>query len=398
MRIQFNQPKYVLPLIATPFIFLLFHLNKDLFAEKAKDKEALTLEQREEINPNMPQANLDKRDIKSKFDSFKERFKRREDYTAILGLEEEAEEEKKAESLYSEEEKKIIDSINAAIMDGKQRDFMTHVKERNNAVKNTMKRQPTSHARQGLHAESIPADESDYEREMRMFREQMKIMDSLTKTPEQQQAEALAALQQQQTLEEARRKEALVDVQKAGSNPMADHFNTIVADERKQFIRAILDEGLKVFEGSRVRIRLMDDIEAGDYLVEKGTYLFGTVQSFFQQRVHILISSMLVDDQILPVELALYDNDGLPGLYVPGSNFRDFTKELAGNVSSGSNIQLGGQDPQTQHQFFYGIAQRALQSTTRAAGKATRRNKAFLKYNTIVYLVGPDDLKKEPKN
>ena len=391
MRIHFTQPKYVLPLIATPFIFLLFHLNKDLFAEKVQDQEVLALEQREEINPDMSRANLDKRDIKSKFDSFKDRFKRRDDYTAMLGLEEEVAEEKKAESLYSEEEKRIIDSVNAAIMDGKQQDFMTNVNERNNSKVNNADRHPKRQTT------SRRITESDYDREMRMFREQMKVMDSLTKTPEQQQAETLDSLQQQQARLEADRIQALVDVQKAGSNRMTDQFNTIVADVRKQFIRAILDEGLKFFEGSRVRIRLMDDIEAGDYLVEKGTYLFGTVQSFSQQRVHIQVSSMQVDGKILPVVLTLYDNDGLPGLYVPGSKFRDFTKELVGNVSSGNNIQLGGQDPQNQSQFFYGIAQRALQSTTRAAGKATRRNKAFLKYNTIVYLVGPDDLK-EPKN
>ena len=322
----------------------------------------------------MPSANLDRKDIQSKFNNFKDRFGKRDDFTAMLGLEDEGLDEEVVESLYSDEEKRLIDSLNAAIMDGKNRDFMTSVNQK--GYRPETKRRPTA-ARE---------TETEYDREMRMFREQMTILDSLTKSPEQLEAERLAALEQEQ---EAFGQRNLANVRKVGSNPMADHFNTISVKPSKLPIQAILDEEIKVQDGSRVRMRLMDAIEVDDYLVEKGTYLFGTVQSFSDQRVNIQVTSLLIDEKILPVELTVHDNDGMPGLYVPNSNFREFSRDLAGNVG-GNNIQIE-QDPQNTNQLVYGMAQRAMQTSTRAIRKAARRNKAQLKYNTIVYLVGSDD-------
>lgn len=375
-KIPFDQPRYIVPLIITPFVFIIFHLNRGFFASSAPSEEVSILDQTEEINPDMPSANLDRKDIQSKFNNFKDRFGKRDDFTAMLGLEDEGLDEEVVESLYSDEEKRLIDSLNAAIMDGKNRDFMTSVNQK--GYRPETKRRSTA-ARE---------TETEYDREMRMFREQMTILDSLTKSPEQLEAERLAALQKEQE-QEAFGQRNLANVRKVGSNPMADHFNTISVKPSKLPIQAILDEEIKVQDGSRVRIRLMDAIEVDDYLVEKGTYLFGTVQSFSDQRVNIQVTSLLIDEKILPVELTVHDNDGMPGLYVPNSNFREFSRDLAGNVG-GNNIQIE-QDPQNTNQLVYGMAQRAMQTSTRAIRKAARRNKAQLKYNTIVYLVGSDD-------
>ena len=375
-KIPFDQPRYIVPLIITPFVFIIFHLNRGFFASSAPSEEVSILDQTEEINPDMPSANLDRKDIQSKFNNFKDRFGKRDDFTAMLGLEDEGLDEEVVESLYSDEEKRLIDSLNAAIMDGKNRDFMTSVNQK--GYRPETKRRSTA-ARE---------TETEYDREMRMFREQMTILDSLTKSPEQLEAERLAALQKEQE-QEAFGQRNLANVRKVGSNPMADHFNTISVKPSKLPIQAILDEEIKVQDGSRVRIRLMDAIEVDDYLVEKGTYLFGTVQSFSDQRVNIQVTSLLIDEKILPVELTVHDNDGMPGLYVPNSNFREFSRDLAGNVG-GNNIQIE-QDPQNTNQLVYGMAQRAMQTSTRAIRKAAQRNKAQLKYNTIVYLVGSDD-------
>ena len=375
-KIPFDQPRYIVPLIITPFVFIIFHLNRGFFASSAPSEAVSILDQTEEINPDMPSANLDRKDIQSKFNNFKDRFGKRDDFTAMLGLEDEGLDEEVVESLYSDEEKRLIDSLNAAIMDGKNRDFMTSVNQK--GYRPETKRRSTA-ARE---------TETEYDREMRMFREQMTILDSLTKSPEQLEAERLAALQKEQE-QEVFGQRNLANVRKVGSNPMADYFNTISVKPSKLPIQAILDEEIKVQDGSRVRIRLMDAIEVDDYLVEKGTYLFGTVQSFSDQRVNIQVTSLLIDEKILPVELTVHDNDGMPGLYVPNSNFREFSRDLAGNVG-GNNIQIE-QDPQNTNQLVYGMAQRAMQTSTRAIRKAARRNKAQLKYNTIVYLVGPDD-------
>ncbi|MGG6496694.1 UNVERIFIED_CONTAM: conjugative transposon protein TraM, partial [Bacteroidetes bacterium 56_B9] len=89
----------------------------------------------------------------------------------------------------------------------------------------------------------------------------------------------------------------------------------------------ILDETLKVTDGSRVRIRLLDDIMINDALLTKGTYLYGNVSGFKAQRVHINISSIMVDGRQMKVDLSVYDNDGQEGFFVPSSAFRDLSKD-----------------------------------------------------------------------
>ena len=46
---------------------------------------------------------------------------------------------------------------------------------------------------------------------------------------------------------------------------VSDYFNTVGKDKEKdKLIMAIIDENVKAVDGSRVRLRLLDDIEIGD--------------------------------------------------------------------------------------------------------------------------------------
>lgn len=45
-------------------------------------------------------------------------------------------------------------------------------------------------------------------------------------------------------------------------------------------ITAIIDENVKAVDGSRVRLRLLDDVEIGDVTVRKGTYLYAIMSGF----------------------------------------------------------------------------------------------------------------------
>jgi len=55
-------------------------------------------------------------------------------------------------------------------------------------------------------------------------------------------------------------------------------------------------------------------------------------------------------------------------------------------VSSGQSVTFED-SPDNANQMLYSMLERISQTTTRAAGKAIRKNKAKLKYNTIVYLI-----------
>ena len=45
----------------------------------------------------------------------------------------------------------------------------------------------------------------------------------------------------------------------------SDYFNTLTENEKEpNLIKAIIDENVKAVDGSRVRLRLLDDIEIGE--------------------------------------------------------------------------------------------------------------------------------------
>src|SRR3546814_6122472 len=75
---------------------------------------------------------------------------------------------------------------------------------------------------------------------------------------------------------------------------------------------------------------------------------------------------------VLPVRLEVYDHDGLPGLYVPASAFREFSRELGGSASQGLTLQ---QQAENNNQLVMSLLQRMFQSTTTAVTRQIRKNK-----------------------
>lgn len=183
-------------------------------------------------------------------------------------------------------------------------------------------------------------------------------------------------------------KGAVVSKQRSG---ISDRFNTIVSDAGEdRLIRAIIDEELKVVDGSRVRLRLLDDAVVGSLHLKKGTCLYALLSGFSKQRIQGRVESILLRDEIVKVSLSLYDLDGLSGLYVPESSFRETTKDVAGGALSGGNLNLssmGGLGGAGLASMGLQAAQSAYQQAQQAIAKAIKKNKVRLKYGTHVYLV-----------
>src|SRR5690606_8581027 len=98
-----------------------------------------------------------------------------------------------------------------------------------------------------------------------------------------------------------------------------DLFNTIKVEQEKSFIKAIVDEELKKGAmGERIAIRILDDIEVGGNIIPKDSRIYAQVAGFQDQRVKIAITTIMVEDKILPVDLSVFDLDGLEGLYEIG--------------------------------------------------------------------------------
>src|SRR5690606_13155083 len=196
-------------------------------------------------------------------------------------------------------------------------------------------------------------------------------------------------LEKQRQEQEQRR----LTVSKASGTVAA--FNTVTPDREETFITAMVDQDIKGYAGSRLRIRLLEDMMAGHFLIKKGTYIYAEIAGFTGQRVNLTVTSIMNGQHILPVRLEVYDHDGLPGLYVPASAFREFTRDLGSNTSQGVTLQ---QAAANNSQLVMSMVQKMFQSTTSAVNKVIRQNKAKIKYNTLVYLIDPDQLRNNQKN
>ncbi|RYE15509.1 MAG: conjugative transposon protein TraM, partial [Sphingobacteriaceae bacterium] len=158
-------------------------------------------------------------------------------------------------------------------------------------------------------------------------------------------------------------------------------------------IKAIIDENIIGYSGSRIRIRLLDDIKAGSHTIPKGSYLYALVSGFTEQRAKLTVTTILQNDKIFPVQLDIYDLDGLEGLYIPSSAFRDFTRNLGGESMQGFNTQaIGGSGMQNQQQFLMSSIDKIFTSTSQAIASMIRKNKAKVKYNTAIYLIDKKEL------
>src|ERR1700754_3203104 len=226
---------------------------------------------------------------------------------------------------------------------------------------------------------------------METFRAQMAYLDSMNKANDpavkaaRQKAAAAAKLEAHQA-NEPKLTVKLAD----GSAP---GFNTVMPEQHPDFIKVVIDENLTGYAGSRIRLRLLDDIEAGNYRIAKGTYVYALITGFSGQRVELTVKSILYQNKILPVKMQVYDLDGLSGLYVPESAFRDFTKDLGTNMVQGVTIDGSGTGS-VASQFAMSTASKMFESTSSAIAGLIRKDKAKIKYNSYLYLIDNEALEK----
>ena len=117
MKIRFKDPKYIIPLILLPFIFIFNYLFMNFLPEEKKQS---LLEDKQELNMSLPDPNLDKIDIDDKMDNLKNTFEDETDYTAISENIKEGEVNNNVEeSLYTGQEAAEPDKITRFIKSDK---------------------------------------------------------------------------------------------------------------------------------------------------------------------------------------------------------------------------------------------------------------------------------------
>ena len=407
-KINFKQPKYIFPLVVFIPLCALVYFVMQTFGGGEDAKQTVATDR---INTQLPQANAE--EAGDKMYEMSRRFGDEDAFTAIGAI---GEEQKKAEELehgYSEDELNKLDAAEAERlrqqreMEELERSLAESRRHINsfaygdNASSGNRSgngsRTGTSTTTEGYTSQDDFA--RDLEEIQRRSYERQKAIESglgigrfdRDEQADKQRRDSIVKVHQ---AEKERNRPKLV-IKSGDTN--AEKFHTVTSPDdiaEAKLIRAMIDQTTKAKEGTRLRFKLLDDITVSNTKLKKGTYLYGTVTGFGQQRVKATITSILVGDKFINVKLSVFDNDGMEGFYVPESSFREFVKDASSSAVQ-QNINFQSEDGYGSGISGEALALQALQNVYNSASSAIssniRKNKAKIKYNTIVYLINSEE-------
>lgn len=404
-KINFRQPKYMLPAILyVPILFFGYFFFR--FFDTKTAEAPSKLETTEYYNDKLPDANLKGDGIGDKYSNMVNNFGKIKDESAVENIERGGEDQKEEyESQYSDAEVAAMDqsSNEAQKSMEKLRKLQAQIREqqsKDNALTtdrtngNTPEEEETLESLRKALADAraegkaqLPTESSEREMGNAANSAKGKISrDAEVKGKTTVNDHAINSIAEEAEPEE---------VVKKHKEP-SEYFNTIAVNEPEyKLIRAIVDEDIKAVDGSRVRLRLLDDIDVGERTIPKGSYLYCLMSGFGQQRVKGNVKSVLVNDELVKVNLSIYDTDGLEGLYVPKSSFSETTKDIAsGAFNQSMNINDGTSSSNKVGNWGMQALQNAYQKASNAISKNIKKNRVKIKYGTQVYLINSKEKKK----
>lgn len=404
-QINWKQPKYMLPAIIYIPLLATGYFVIDIFHTETAEVPS-ELETTEYLNAELPKAQLKGDAIVSKRDAMERSFGQISDFSAVEGIEQDDDKPQTEDydSKYSDEDLAFLDADAAqrtAELEASLQERLRQSAEKGKAIGDGEPPSYSEDDRLARHEASQAQALAELEEALAKARlagtqKADGAVNDITRDEEN--------LANRDTMYTGKVVSGTIEVNgKAVTAPSeneeagqmvkkvrtsSSYFNTIAdVDAEPNLIKAIIDEDIKAVDGSRVRLRLLDDVEINETVVKKGTYIYAIMSGFGGQRVKGTIKSLLVDDRIVKVNLSLYDTDGLEGLYVPQSSFRETTKDVASSSMGGSMSINDGGTGNSFSQWGMQAVQQAYSKTSNAISKAIRKNKAKLKYGTFVYLV-----------
>ncbi|MPS63861.1 conjugative transposon protein TraM [Chryseobacterium sp.] len=390
-KINFKQKKYVLPLLALPFLLLFGYVGAE-FSKEEKPKE-----KPKELSLSLGET---KDSIMNKNDAYDAFFKKDDNRTMLGGLDNEQDSLLSYDDQLSLAQKRKIDSLKA--VSSRQNQYQgkgnpsSYYDPKQHGEDKDYKRSAEiirmlndkSYGNQENKYADTPKEKNQSVQPdpVKYLKEQMLVMDSLEKARDPEYQSKLAAEQRLKANKEKMEDflNSTFNVSKSGINNV---FNAFYKEQENSFIKAVVDENNKGFLGSRIRFRLLEDIFVGYRKIGKGSILYGQISGFSMQRVDLKIVSVFTQGEIFPVNLSIYDVDGMKGLYVPQSVFRDMIREMGSNSVQGTQMDVGGQG------FFTSIGSKLFTSTSKSIANLIKTNKAKLKYNSYVFLIDEKQLK-----
>lgn len=172
---------------------------------------------------------------------------------------------------------------------------------------------------------------------------------SATEDPEMKQLEGtldkILDIQHPQRVKErsVRNKEAVYAVRKTSpADTIVKGFYSF--SEEKEFetveqnaIEAIIASNQTIVNGAVVKFRLLHEVYIQGKLIPKDELVSG-IASLDGERLQVEINSIRSGKSIYTVKLEVFDIDGLPGIYIPGTINRDVAKESLNNSLSLADV------------------------------------------------------------
>lgn len=384
--INFREPRYMLPAILYFPLIGLSYLICDIFNAEIIEIDNSGLEKTEYLNDKLPDANYRGDGIGTKMDNMITSFGNISDLSAVDDIEKDTAQYEEFESKYTDEDLAFMLEQQRMMLEEQIRDSIRQSVLADDIVYSSS---TDEHAQYSQSSQTMAL-----QLELEAALERIRAM-------EEQNAAAAAIMSSEVTdlgtsnaVTAVTADEPAIEVVRK-VKVTSDYFNSISApSEEGNLIKAIIDEDVKAIDGSRVRLRLLDDIEVSSFSLPKGSYIYATMGGFSNQRVQGKIQSVMAGDQLIKINLNMYDTDGLPGLYVPESKFRETGKDVASSAfQSTMTVNRGGYGDDALNQWALQGLQNATQRTTNALSNAIRKNQVKLKYGTIVYLINDSEIR-----
>ena len=387
-RLNLRQPKYIFPLVIFLPLLGLIYFGMETFKGNGKTTGNVVTDS---INMSIPDARAEGMD--NKMTAMNKHFAEDGAFTAVDGIGDEYEQKDTTGSGYNDEERQRIDAVNAERL--RQLKAEEDLRERQRANMNRI----NSYGRGG-YGSSQQEDLNAYARELdriqnrsmerqRQYQAEQDRRDKEEEAEEKRQRQEMIDALTGNTKKKGKKEEKAEIVEKVKEDN-SEKFNTVASTENvdEPLIKAMIDRTTKAREGTRLRFKLLDDVTVKGIHLKKGSYLYGIVTGFGQQRVKASITSILVGNKFIKVDLSVFDNDGMEGFYVPESTFREMVKDAGSNVAAQSvQFDVNGTGGLSPEIIALQALQNMYQSASSAVSKNIRKNKAKIKYNTIVYLI-----------
>lgn len=176
------------------------------------------------------------------------------------------------------------------------------------------------------------------------------------------------------------------------SEKASARFNTAIGRggvSDKNTISACIHGNQTITDGQAVRLRLLEAMRIGEREIPRNSVIVG-VARLQGERLSIALKSIEHNGIIIPIELAVYDNDGQEGIFIPKSMEVDAAKEVSANMGSSLNSSINISS-NAGAQLASDLGKGVIQGVSQYISKKMRTVKIHLKAGYRVMLYQEED-------